>query len=69
MGIIEFLILVLCVVLAAACVIWAINYFAPSPVPAFIPKIIWGLVIVVLLFTLLSATGILGHDIQIPRLR
>ena len=38
MGIFQFLLIVLCVVLVGAFVVWAINYFAPSPVPASAPS-------------------------------
>ena len=68
MGIIEFLILAVVVVLLAAGAIWAIGYFAPSQVPPFIPKLIWGVVIVLLLWVLANAVGLFGHDIQIPRI-
>lgn len=67
MGVIQFVLLAGVIVLLAAIVIWAIGYFAPSPVPDIIPKLIWGLVIVALLFILLNATGIMGYDIPIPR--
>ncbi len=69
MGVFEFLFLTIAVVLLAALAIWVIGYFSPSPVPAIIPKIIWGVVILVLLYVLANAVGLFGHDVQIPRLR
>ena len=65
MGIIEFFILCVVVVLAAALAVWAINYFAPGH-PPLVDKVIWGVAIVVILFALVQATGILGHDPRIP---
>ena len=69
MGIGEFLLIVVLIVVLAAAAVWAIGYFSPSPVPVIIPRLIWGIVIVVIFWMLLSATGILSHDIQIPRVR
>lgn len=69
MGVFELLIIIACLVLGAAFVIWVIKYFAPEPVPDYIIKLIWGLVILVIVYLILSAVGILSHDVQIPRLR
>jgi membrane associated rhomboid family serine protease len=67
MGVIEFFVLCVVVVLMGALAVWAINYFAPSH-PAIVDKIIWGVVIVVILFALVQATGILGRDPRIPHI-
>lgn len=69
MGIIEFLVICVVLVLLAAFAIWVIGYFSPSPVPAIIPKLIWGLVILIIIVLLAQAVGLFGHDIQIPRIR
>jgi len=68
MGVIEFFILVLIVVFLGWVTVWALGYFMPSH-PAIIDKIVWGVVIVFVLWTLASAFGLLGRDPQIPRLR
>ncbi len=68
MGLIEFFVLVLVVVVLAAMFVWAIGYFAPGT-PPMVPKLIWGMAIVVILAVLANAVGIWSHDPQIPRLR
>lgn len=68
MGILEFFLLVLLVVLAGAGTIWVIGYWAPNH-PLLIDKIIWFVVIAIIVGTLIVAFGLLGHDPQIPRLR
>lgn len=63
MGILEFFVIAAVIGIA----IYLIHRFLP--IPAIIKKLIlWGgVIVIVLLF--LSATGILGSDIKIPRFR
>jgi hypothetical protein len=68
MGLIEFLILILIVMVLCAVATWAIRSFAPGT-PPLITNLIWGVAILIVLVALLNATGLLGHDPQIPRLR
>jgi hypothetical protein len=68
MGVIEFFILVLIVVFLGWVTVWALGYFMPGH-PALIDKVVWGVVIVFVLWTLFSAMGLMGHDPQIPRVR
>lgn len=69
MGILEFLLICVGLVLLAAFAVWVIGYFSPSPVPAIIPRVIWGAVILIIFVLLAQALGLFGHDIEIPRLR
>lgn len=68
MGIVEFFILVIVTVFAGAGTVWIIGYFAPTH-PLLIDRIVWGVVIIIIVAALVIATGLLGHDPQIPRLR
>ena len=68
MGVIEFFVLCVVVVLMAALAIWVIGYFAPVH-PALIDKLIWGVAVVVILVALVQAVGLLKYDPQIPRVR
>ena len=68
MGLLEFFILCLVVVVLAALTVWAIGQFAPGT-PAIIPKLIWGVAVLIIVITLVQALGLLGHAPQIPRLR
>jgi hypothetical protein len=67
-GIIEFFILVLVVVICAAITVWAIGAFAPGT-PAIVPKLVWALAVVIIIYTLAQAVGLFSHDVAIPRLR
>ena len=68
MGFGAFLILV-CVVLAMAGVaVLAINYFLPNA-PKVAVTIVWGVALFIILYTLAAVTGLLGHDVPIPRIR
>lgn len=68
MGIIEFFIFCVVVVVAGGLCVLAMKYFSPDH-PRFIDNIVWGVVVLVILYTLVQATGLLSHDPQIPRLR
>jgi uncharacterized BrkB/YihY/UPF0761 family membrane protein len=63
MGVIQFFIIAVLIGLA----IWAIHRFLP--IPAQIKQIILWVGIIVLILLLLAATGILGSDVKIPRIR
>lgn len=64
MGFGVFLVYVVVIVVLAAVANWI---FGQVPgVPAIIPKVVWILAVVVILYLLLTATGILGHDVRIP---
>lgn len=69
MSLIAFLIFVLVAVLVAWVVIWILGQAAPGH-PAIIDRIIWIVVVVIILFELLEATGLLsGGGPMIPRVR
>lgn len=68
MGFGAFVVFCLIVVAVAWVATWAIGYFAPSA-PAIIHKLIWGVAIVIILVQLATAFGLMGRDVQIPRLR
>lgn len=68
MGLFAFLLLAVMVVIACGLAVYAMGYFSPDH-PKLIDKGVWGLGIFIILYILLSATGILSHDIMIPRVR
>jgi len=68
MGVLEFFFLVVVVVIGAAITTWAIGYFAPDH-PKLIDRIVWGVAIVIIIFALVVATGLLARDPRIPSLR
>lgn len=63
MGIVEFIILA--VILGV--IVWAVWKFTPIPMP-FKQVILWAAIIVLVLL-LLHSLGVIGKDIQIPRIR
>jgi len=66
MGFVAFLILVVVVCLIAAVAAWLLGQI--TGVPAIVPKIIWVVAVMIILYALLVATGVLGHDVQIPHI-
>lgn len=68
MGLIAFLIYVVIVVLFGWVAVWVIGKLAPGH-PVIIDNIIWVVVVLLIVLMLVQATGLLGHDSQIPRLR
>ena len=68
MGLIEFLLFVVIAVLLTAAACWVMDYLAPGH-PAIINRGLWVLCVVIVVLLLLRATGLLGADPQIPRLR
>jgi hypothetical protein len=64
MGLIEFILL--CIVIGL--IVWAVNTYLPLPAP--IKTLILVAAVIVLLFVLFNAMGIIGGaDIRIPRVR
>ncbi len=68
MGIVEFFILAVVVVLLGWLAVFALGKLAPGH-PAMVDNIIWFVVVIVILVTLLSAMGLTGYDPRIPRVR
>jgi len=68
MGIIEFFILCIVVVLAGWIAIFTLSKLAPDH-PKMVDNIIWFVVVIIILVTLINAMGIFRFDPQIPRLR
>ena len=60
--------LVIVVVLGAALTTWVIGYFAPDH-PKIIDKLVWGLAVVIIIYALVIATGLLARDPRIPSIR
>lgn len=69
MGFVELLIIVFIIVILTAGFVWAINYFAPSQVPTYVSRLLWGVAIFLILYVILSALGLTHFDITIPKLR
>jgi hypothetical protein len=65
MGLFEFILLCFVVVALAWVGCWALDTFMPGH-PGIVNKIIWGVAIFIIIWQLLAATGILGHDPRIP---
>lgn len=63
MGIIEFIVLALVLGL----IVWLI--WAKTPIPMVFKQIILWVVVIVLVVLLLHAFGVIGKDIQIPKIR
>jgi hypothetical protein len=68
MGFGAFLVFTFIVLALTALVVAAITYFLPNA-PAYVPKLLWGLAVFIILYTLAQAMGLLGHDVPIPRVR
>lgn len=73
MGVVEFFVLVFVVVLFAAVAIWGTNSLVPkltgAAPPAIVAYLIWAVAILIIIVAILRATGLIGTDPQIPRLR
>lgn len=63
MGIIEFVVLALVLGL----IVWLI--WAKTPIPMIFKQIILWVVVIVLVLLLLHAFGVVGKDVQIPKIR
>lgn len=68
MGVIEFFIACVVVVLLGWLAVFTIGKLAPGH-PAQIDNIIWFVVVIVIVVMLANAMGLLGYDPKIPRLR
>ncbi len=68
MGVIEFFVICLVLVVLGYLATRAMAMLAPGH-PPIVDAIIWFVVIFVILMLLAQATGILGYDPQIPRVR
>ena len=68
MGLFEFLLICVVVVFLCWLAVYAAGFLAPGH-PAIVDKLIWGIGVFIILFTFIQATGLLGHDVMIPRLR
>jgi hypothetical protein len=68
MGLIEFFVFIVIVVVLGWLAVWGLGQLAPGH-PAIIDKIIWFVVVLLIVVVLFQAIGLVGHDPQIPRLR
>jgi len=68
MGLFEFLIIAVVVIFACWLAVFALGYIAPGH-PVVVDRIMYGVGIFIVFVLLLQATGILSHDVAIPRLR
>lgn len=67
MGMGSFIFLCIIVVAIAWIGVWALNEFLPGH-PPIVDKLIWGVAVLIILFNLFSALGLLSYDPQIPRI-
>ena len=68
MGVIEFFIICVVVVVLGWLAVWAMGQFAPGH-PKIVDNIIWGVVVLVIVVLLVQALGLTGYDPKIPRIR
>ena len=68
MGIVEFFILCVVVVLIGWLAIFTLGKLAPGH-PAMVDNIIWFVVVLIILVTLINAMGLVHYDPQIPKIR
>ena len=69
MGILDFFLLILICCVLAAGVVWALGYFLGDRVPAIVPKIVWGVAILIIVVALIQALGLMSWNPKIPSLR
>jgi hypothetical protein len=67
MGVVEFFVFCVIVVLLGWLAVFALGNLAPGH-PAIIDKIIWFVVVLIIVVVLAQAMGLTGHDPRIPRL-
>ena len=65
MGLIEFIILCVVTLVIAWGGVLVLGLVAPGH-PAIIDRLIWGVAVIIIVFALVRATGIMSHDPQIP---
>lgn len=63
---VHLFILILAVVVICAVTVWIIGQIGA---PAIVPKMIWIFGVLVILWLLLSAVGLTGYDVPVPRAR
>ena len=68
MGIVEFFILCVVVVLIGAAAVWVMGQLSPQH-PQIIDKIIWFVVVLIIVVILINALGLTHYDPQIPKIR
>ncbi len=68
MGVIEFFVFAVLVVVLGWLAVFAMGKLAPGH-PSQVDTIIWFVVVLVIIVVLVQAMGLLGHDPQIPRIR
>lgn len=68
MGLFAFLLTSVVVIFLCWLAVYAAGYLAPGH-PALVDKLLWGVGIVIILVLFLQATGLLAHDVMIPRVR
>lgn len=68
MGIIEFFIICIVLVVLGYLTTFAMDSLAPNH-PSIVNKIIWFVIIIIILMILFNAMGLNRFDIQIPRVR
>jgi hypothetical protein len=68
MGVIEFFVFAVVVVLLGWIAVFALGKLAPGH-PAMVDNIIWFVVILVIVLMLAQAMGLTGYDPKIPRVR
>ena len=66
MGFVEFMIACIVVVALAGIGTWIVRQIPGCP--AILPRIFWIVAVIIIVFMLASATGLLRHDPQIPHL-
>jgi membrane protein DedA with SNARE-associated domain len=69
MGVVDFFVLILITCALAAGVIWVLGYLLGEKVPAIVPKIIWGVAILIIVVALIQALGLMGWNPKSPSLR
>lgn len=67
MGFLAFGIFCLITLGIAYLIVWALGYFVPAR-PAIVDKVVWGVAVLIIVLKLLTVTGLLSHDPQIPHL-
>lgn len=68
MGIIEFFIICIIIVILGWLANYALDHLAPGH-PSIINNIIWFVVVIIILITLANAMGLMNYDPRIPRLK
>ncbi len=69
MGFGAFLLFCLVVLGLAYLAVAVIQYFYDNQPPAIAIKLIWGVALLIIFYTLATALGLFGHDVMIPRIR